>query len=312
LGRSKKYGRKLNGVLVVNKAKGASSNHVLQRAKRLFFANKAGHTGALDPLATGVLPVCFGDSTKFSQYLLDADKRYISEFCLGVTTDTADVDGKVLVETDASAITESDVLQAMDSYRGDIEQVPPMYSALKKDGQPLYKLARAGIEVERKARPVTLYEYELLEFEAGARARAKVRVHCSKGTYIRSLAADLGEDLGVGGHVTTLHRTQTGAFSEDDAFHLDDLEKERGEEDAEVLDHHLLAVDAPIADMAKIDLDMNAGHYFSHGNPVMDLQVYKLGNEGDSLRVFDEDGKFLGVGEITDDGRVAPRRLIAS
>ncbi len=311
MGRSKKFGRKLDGVLIVNKPQGASSNGVLQRTKRLFFANKAGHTGALDPLATGVLPICFGESTKFSQYLLEADKGYISTFSLGVITDTADSDGQVLHRKDASKLTQSDVLKAMEKYCGDILQIPPMYSALKKDGQPLYKLARAGIEVERKPRPVTLFEYELLDFISGEVTEIKVRVKCTKGTYIRSLAADLGDDLGVGGHVSALHRTHTGDFSDANALDLDDLEEERGEGQAESLDHHLLPMDAPIADMPLIDLDINSSHYFSHGNPVMDLQVYKLGDEGDSLRVFSDDGKFLGVGEITDDGRVAPKRLVA-
>lgn len=312
MGRSKKYGRRLDGVLLVNKPKGLSSNHALQRAKRLFFANKAGHTGALDPLATGVLPVCFGESTKFSQYLLNADKSYISEFSLGISTASADADGEILSQSDASMITESEVLKAIEKYRGDITQIPPMYSALKKDGQPLYKLARAGIEVERKARPVTIFEYELISFEPGAIAKMKVLVHCSKGTYIRSLAADLGEDLGVGAHVSSLHRVKTGEFSEESAVCLDELESERGEQNAEVLDHYLLPIDAPITSMPKLELEPGSSHYFSMGNPVMDLRVYRLGNEGDNLRVFDEDSRFLGVGQITDDGCVAPKRLIAN
>jgi len=177
----------------------------LQRAKRLFFANKAGHTGALDPLATGVLPLCFGEATKFSQYLLDAD-------------------------------TQADVEQAMASFRGDIAQVPPMYSALKKDGQPLYKLARKGIEVERKARNVTIFDYQLLDFVAGDQPQAKVLIHCTKGTYVRSLAADLGEALGVGAHVADLHREKAGPFENAQALDLTALEQERGDDRAEVLD----------------------------------------------------------------------------
>lgn len=312
MGRSRKYGRALDGVLIVNKPAGASSNGVLQRAKRLFNANKAGHTGALDPLATGVLPICFGESTKFSQYLLDSDKGYSATFTLGITTDSADSDGNELVRTDASQITESDVLAAMQKYLGDILQVPPMYSALKLNGQPLYKLARAGVEVERAPRPVTIFEYQLVRFVPGVVAFVDVHVLCSKGTYIRSLAADLGDDLGIGGHVSRLHRTQTADFFDDQAVNLDELEAERGEGIADVLDKYLLAVDAPISDFPQITLEANTSHYFRMGQTVMDSEVYRVAEEGDTVRVFDENDKFLGVGEVTDDGRVAPKRLVAN
>lgn len=311
MGRSKRFGRKLNGVLVINKPAGLTSNAVLQRAKRLFYANKAGHTGALDPLATGVLPLCFGESTKFSQYLLDSDKEYISTFEFGSTTDTADSDGEVIAEQDASSLTKTQVKKAMQAYEGDIAQVPPMYSAIKQNGQPLYKLARAGVEVERAPRDVCIFEYELLEFTPGVKACAKVRILCSKGTYVRSLAADLGDDLGVGAHVKTLHRSMAGPFSDEQAYDLDKLEAERGEAQAEVLDHYLLSIDAPVADLPAITIDDNAGFYFSRGNPVMDTKVYQLGDEGDTLRVFQESGAFLGLAEITDDGCVAPKRLMA-
>jgi len=310
VGRRRKFGRKIDGVLLVNKPSGETSNAVLQRAKRLFFANKAGHTGALDPLATGVLPLCFGEATKFSQFLLDADKVYVSEFQLGVTSDTADSDGEVLQETNASHITQSDVENVISSFRGDIDQVPPMYSALKKDGQPLYKLARQGIEVERKARRVTIFEYCILDFCAGEHPIVKVRVHCTKGTYIRSLAADLGEALGVGGRVVSLHREQAGAFKDEDALCLDALEEERGEERAETLDSHLLSMDAPVASLPKIVLQDDSAYYFGQGNPVMDLEVYQIGKEGDTVRVFEESDRFLGLAEITDDGCLAPKRLV--
>jgi len=308
--RRRNCGRKRNGVLLVNKPAGESSNAVLQRAKRLFFANKAGHTGALDPLATGVLPLCFGEATKFSQYLLDADKAYVAEFELGVTSDTADVDGKELQRTNAAHITELQVLEAMSAFTGEIDQVPPMYSALKKDGQPLYKLARQGIEVERKARRVTIFEYRLLEFRAGDFPVVKVRVHCSKGTYVRSLAADLGENLGVGGRVISLHREQAGEFKNCDAFTLDELEQERGDNRAECLDHHLLPMDAPVARIPKMSLSEDSAFYFGRGNPVMDLEVYQIGKEGDTVRVFDESDRFLGLAEITGDGCLAPKRLV--
>ncbi len=310
MGRRRKFGRQLNGVLLVNKPEGESSNAVLQRAKRLLFANKAGHTGALDPLATGVLPLCFGEATKFSQYLLDADKVYVSEFEFGVTTDSADADGEVLHRVDCSHLTRSSVEEGMASFRGDIEQIPPMYSALKKDGQPLYKLARKGIEVEREARNVTIFEYRLLDFHAGENARAKVLIHCSKGTYVRSLAADLGDMLGVGAHVASLHRQKAGPFDSDQACDLDELEQERGEDRAEVLDHHLLPLDSAVSGLPLIEISEDSAFYFGRGNPVMDLGVYQIGDEGDTVRVFEESGRFLGLAEITDDGCLAPKRLV--
>ncbi|WP_370979968.1 tRNA pseudouridine(55) synthase TruB [Agaribacterium sp. ZY112] len=310
MGRRRKFGRKLDGVLVINKPAGVTSNGILQRAKRLFFANKAGHTGALDPLATGVLPLCFGEATKFSQYLLDADKAYRSIFELGVVSDTADADGDILQETSAAQITQAAVEEAMQAFRGEIDQVPPMYSALKVNGQPLYKLARQGIEVERKARTVTIHSYELLSFEAGERAYVEVEIHCTKGTYVRSLAADLGEVLGVGARVKTLHRIQSGAFDESQALDLDELEAERGEQLAEVLDYHLQPMDAPVASLPKIDLDEDGAFYFGRGQRLMDIRVYQIGDEGDTVRVFEESGRFLGLAQITDDGCLAPKRLV--
>lgn len=310
MGRRRKFGRPVHGVILIDKAPGMTSNDVVQKCKRLFFAEKAGHTGALDPLATGVLPICLGEATKFSQYLLDSDKIYESEFRFGLTTDTCDSDGEVLEESDPSAITESLIEAAMEKYRGDIEQVPPMYSALKKDGQPLYKLAREGKEVEREARPVTIYSYELLEFTPGSEAMAKVRIHCSKGTYVRSLAQDLGADLGVGAHVAKLRRVKTANFEIGDARTLESLEAQRGEERAEVLDELLLGVDAPVQNLAEITLDDDSAYYFGRGQAVMDAQVYRIGAEGDTVRVFREPGEFLGLGEITDDGRVSPKRLV--
>ncbi|WP_226663156.1 tRNA pseudouridine(55) synthase TruB [Microbulbifer aggregans] len=310
MGRRPKWGRQVDGVLLLNKPTGISANDALQKAKRLFFANRAGHTGALDPLATGVLPICFGEATKFSQYLLDADKRYRSTFCLGMTTESGDADGNVIATSDASGITEQQVRDAMAAFRGTISQVPSMYSALKHKGQPLYKLARQGIEVEREPRKVEIYSYELLNFVPGTNPRAEIEVHCSKGTYVRSLAEDLGKALGVGAFVEKLHRSAAGPYEEADAITLEELTEERGEDRAEVLDHHLLPMDSPASGLPKMILNDDTGYYLRQGQPVMDLQVYRLGDEGDMVRLFLESGEFLGVGEITDDGRVAPRRLV--
>ncbi|AWF82541.1 tRNA pseudouridine(55) synthase TruB [Microbulbifer sp. EKSA008] len=312
MGRRPKWGRPVHGVLLLNKPAGITANDALQKAKRLFFANRAGHTGALDPLATGVLPICFGEATKFSQYLLDADKRYRSTFVFGMTTASGDADGDVLETKDASGLTEEAVLKAMEAFRGPIKQVPSMYSALKHKGQPLYKLARQGLEVEREAREVEIFEFELLSFTPGAQPRAEVEVHCSKGTYIRSIAEDLGQALGVGAYVEELHRSAAGPYVEADSVTLDELTAERGEGMAEELDHHLLSVDSPASSLPKLTLPDESGYYVRQGQPVMDLQVYRIGEEGDMVRLFLENGDFLGVGEITDDGCVAPRRLVSS
>lgn len=310
MGRKRKYGRGVHGVLVLNKPADFTSNVALQRAKRLFYANKAGHTGSLDPLATGVLPICFGEATKFSQYLLDADKAYLSTFRLGVATSTADCEGEITSSIDASEVEGSDVEAALEQFRGDILQVPPMVSALKYQGQPLYKLARQGIEVERPPRPVCIYSLEMVDFRPGVVAEVDVAVTCSKGTYIRSIAHDLGQSLGVGGHVARLHRTQAAGFNESQAISLEDLELERGDLTAEVLDHHLLPVDSALRDMPIIDLDSTSAHYFRQGQAIMDLRVYRLGEQGDTVRVCQTEGQFLGLGEITDDGCVAPRRVM--
>lgn len=312
MGRRRKNGRLINGVLVLNKASGMSSNHALQQAKRLFFANKAGHTGALDPLATGVLPLCFGESTKFSQYLLDADKSYRSTFRLGLSTDSCDSDGQVVAREDASQITSEQIEAALGAYRGDILQVPPMFSALKYQGKPLYKLAREGVEIEREARPVTLYALELLAFRPGPIAEIDIHMACSKGTYVRSIAQDLGRDLGCGAHVSALHRTQAGPFTEEQAVTLETLLEERGDGEPENLDHYLLQIDAPVAQLPELILDASSSFYFTQGQAVMDLKVYRLGDQGDTVRVRRDDGVFLGLGEITDDGCIAPRRLVAN
>lgn len=311
MGRRRKFGRELDGVVVVDKPAGVTSNAVLQRAKRLFFANKAGHTGSLDPLATGVLPLCFGEATKYSQYLLESDKSYLSTFRLGQTTDTGDAEGEIISTADASKISSKQIEKVISRFRGAIEQLPPMYSALKKNGQPLYRYARQGIEVERDKRPVTIYEYELLAFKAGTVAEVEVKVTCSKGTYIRSLAEDLGQELGVGGHVAKLRRTQAGSFLESQAVCLDDLEQERGAGPAEVLDHYLLPVDAPVSELAKLTIDDSSGFYFGRGQAVMVSGAYRIAEEGDTVRVFLESGGFLGTGQITDEGTVAPKRLVS-
>lgn len=310
MARKRNSGRSVHGVLVLNKPAGMTSNAALQQAKRIFHANKAGHTGSLDPLATGVLPICFGEATKFSQFLLNADKRYLSTFRLGVITSTADSEGETIAEADASSVERAEVERVLQMFLGDIEQVPPMVSALKHNGQPLYKLARAGVEVERKARPVCIYQLALLDFRPGRVAEVDVEVHCSKGTYIRSIASDLGDALGVGGHVSALHRTEASIYHQSQAVSLEALIDERNDGSADVLDHHLLPVDSALHDFPKLALDASSSHYFCQGQAITDARVYRLGDQGDTVRVCQEGGEFLGIGEITDDGRIAPRRII--
>lgn len=314
---ARRKGRPVDGVLLLNKPAGMTSNRALQIAKRLFFVEKAGHTGALDPLATGVLPLCFGEATKFSQFLLDADKRYRSTFRLGVTMTTSDADGEMIAQKPTAAITRAQVETELSKFVGDILQVPSMYSALKHQGQPLYKMARQGIEIERQPRPITVYGIEILDFRAGDEAEVDVDIRCSKGTYIRSIAEDLGFALGCGAHVKTLHRSAAGLFGENQCVTPEQLEAafELGGYDA--LDALLLSADAPVATLPAIYLPESSAHYFRLGNPVMDSQVYRIGAQGDIVRVFCTETEqsaqqFLGLGEITDDGRVAPKRIIAN
>ncbi len=322
---ARRKGRPVDGVLLLNKPAGMTSNHALQRAKRLFFVEKAGHTGALDPLATGVLPLCFGEATKFSQFLLDADKGYRTCIQLGVATDTCDADGEVIAQASAVAVTREQIEAALQPLLGDILQVPPMYSALKLNGQPLYKMARQGVEVERAPRPVTIHKIELLAFRPGEKAEVELDILCSKGTYIRSIAVDLGNALGCGAHVKTLHRSLAGVFDENQCVTLDELqaefEKLQTEHDDEMayatLDKHLLGADAPVASLPKVDLAANSAYYFRLGNPVMHPQIYRIAPQAAIVRVFcaeaDQSPRaFLGLGEITDDGRVAPKRIIAN
>mgnify|MGYP001095612677 FL=1 len=304
----RRRGRAVDGVLVLDKPQGLSSNHALQRAKRLFDAAKAGHTGSLDPLATGVLPLCFGEATKFSQYLLDADKGYRSTFLLGVGTDTADAEGEENARSSAAAITETALRKAMDTLTGEIDQVPPMYSALKRDGQPLYKLARQGIEVERKARRVCINRFDLLSFEPGEVAKVTVDILCTKGTYIRSLAEDLGAALSVPAHVSVLRRTQAGPFTLADAVTLDVLNDAAEKGDIISLDSHLCSIELVLSHLPRLVLGESAGYYLLQGQAVLVPNAPQNG----MVRLANVEGQFLGVGEMMDDGRVAPRRIIAN
>jgi tRNA pseudouridine55 synthase len=311
-------------VLLLNKDTGITSNTALQKVKRLFNAKRAGHTGSLDPLATGVLPICFGEATKFSQHLLDADKRYLSTYRLGVRTDTSDCDGEIIERRNAAHITREMIEAALPEFRGDITQVPSIYSALKFQGKPLYKWAREGVELPpeaRKSRSLTIYDYQIVDFRpAGANLNSNadedsycpevdVMVHCSKGTYIRTLAEDLGEQLGCGAHVIRLHRQAAGPFTDAKAINLATLVAARGESDAQLLDHYLEPMDATIQDIPRVEVTDDMGIYFNQGQPIMSVEAYRLAKEGGMVRVCLENGRFLGVGELND-GNIAPKRIV--
>jgi tRNA pseudouridine55 synthase len=304
----RRRGRLIDGILLLDKPIGMSSNQALQRAKRLFDAAKAGHTGSLDPLATGVLPLCFGEATKFSQYLLDADKAYKSTFILGTSTTTGDAEGEVIADCNAAHIEQADVERALDAFRGEIDQIPSMYSALKHEGQPLYKLARKGIEIERKSRRVVIKRLDVCAYRPADKPEVDVYIECTKGTYVRSLAEDLGAALKCGGHVSALRRTQAGPFSIDNCVTLAALEALQEGGEIAVMDELLLPADASIDDMPLVSLSESAGFYLKQGQPVLVSNAPRSG----MVRVALEDGEFLGVGEILDDGRIAPRRLIVT
>ena len=301
-------GRPVDGILLLDKPLGVSSNHALQSVKRLYEAAKAGHTGSLDPLATGVLPLCFGEATKFSQYLLDADKAYESTFVLGTVTDTGDAEGRVLEDKDASGVTESDVITALQAFKGDIEQIPSMFSAIKQGGQPLYKLARKGLEVERKPRSVVIKTLQLRAFRGGERPEADIYLECSKGTYVRSLAEDLGRAIGCGAFVSALRRTRAGPFGIEDSMTLSALKALKGTGESGQLDTLLLPTDAALGALPLVSLSESSGFYMRQGQPVM----VSNGPRNGIVRVALDSGEFLGVGEMLDDGRVAPRRLIVT
>jgi tRNA pseudouridine55 synthase len=295
--RMKRAWRRIDGFLLLDKPPGMSSNAALQAARRLFSAARAGHTGTLDPLATGLLPLCFGEATKFSSDLLAAGKTYEAEVCFGVTTATGDAEGEVLerktVDFDLPALE-----TALMKFRGRITQVPPMYSALKRDGQPLYRLARQGVTVEREAREIDIAELTLLDFSPG---RCRLRVACGKGTYIRTLAEDIGRALGCGAHLAALRRVAVGSASIAQAVTLDALDALPEEE----RNHRLLPLDAFLQDLPEITLDETQGRRFMHGNPVA---VTNKATE--KCRVYVQGG-LLGVACVDASGIAYPKRLVA-
>ena len=300
MSRPRKRGRDIDGVFLLDKPQGMSSNDIMQKVKRVFQANKAGHTGALDPLATGMLPICLGEATKFSQFLLDADKRYVVTAKLGERTDTSDAEGQV-VETRPVNVETSQILTALEQFRGDILQVPTMFSALKHNGKPLYEYARAGITVEREARPITIFELNFIEYQAPF---LTLEVHCSKGTYIRTLVDDLGEVLGCGAQVTVLRRTAVADYPTEKMMTWDALQAlaEQGD-----LDQHLLPIDTAVSKLPALKLNAEQSKGIGFGQRVKFANEAKLRGQ---VRLFSDKNIFLGVALIDDNNVIRPQRLI--
>ncbi len=297
MGKSRQ-GLPVDGILLLDKPEGLSSNQALQQAKRLLNARKAGHTGSLDPVATGLLLLCFGETTKISSLFLGADKSYRVGIRLGTTTDTGDCTGEVVAEAPVQ-VSNCRLAEVLDSYRGQSLQVPPMYSALKKDGRPLYKLARKGITVEREPRPVTVYSLEQEEYSG---TLLTLSVRCSRGFYIRTLAEDIGRDLGCGGHVEHLRRTGIGDFSINQAVTLEHLESIPTPRDRGTV---LLPTDRGLAHLPELSLPESLARYLKLGRSVRAA----AGLDPGLVRLYVDSGGFLGLGEVTQDQRVQPKRL---
>ena len=294
--------RNISGIVVLDKANGLSSNAALQEVKRLYEANKAGHAGSLDPLATGVLPVCLGEATKVSQFLLDSDKRYRARIKLGIRTDTGDSEGSIIERNEGIRVSREAIERALTKFKGEVEQVPPMHSAIKMNGVPLYKLARKGIAVEREPRLVTLYQICLVEF---VNSELELEISCSKGTYIRTIADDLGQELGCGAHVIELRRTQAGVFTEKDSISSEELALEKENRGLDKIDQFLIPMDRAIQDLPEVNLPSITASHVKNGQAVLVRHLPKNG----LVRMY-EDEQFIGIGSIDDDGKVAPKRLI--
>jgi len=298
--RHRQSGRSINGIVLLDKPLGLTSNQSLQTAKRIFKARKAGHTGSLDKQASGLLPLCFGEATKFSGYLLNADKRYRARIRLGITTSTGDAEGEIIKMVAADNITDKRVVEVLESFVGRIEQVPPMHSAIKHNGQRLYKLAHQGMVVERNPRPVTIHSIAYL---GRVESDIEIDISCSKGTYIRRLAEDVGNTLGCGGSVSALRRTGAGPYSAENMVDLDTLARlsERGE-----LSSVLMPLESAVESLPAVRLSSDSAYYLTQGQAVMVPHAPTNGY----VRIFLKGSSFIGIGVVLDDGRVAPKRLV--
>lgn len=298
-------GRCVNGVLLLDKPAGITSNAALQRVKSIYFAKKAGHTGSLDPLATGMLPLCFGEATKFSQFLLDSDKKYIVKAKLGEITNTSDADGEIIETREIKDVSEAKLLQLIETFKGVQSQVPSMFSALKHQGVPLYKLAREGIEVERKPREINVYDMQLLNLSSDS---FELSIHCSKGTYVRNLVEDIGNQLGCGAHVAALRRTSAGCYDAAQMIPMEQLEELFEQKNWDALNDLLLPMDSIVSGYPEVLLTETATFYLMRGQSVL---IPKSPQSG-LLRLRDNNNQFIGVGEVQDDGKIAPKRLTST
>lgn len=304
MARPSKRGRDLDGIFLLDKPQGMSSNDIMQKVKRLFQANKAGHTGALDPLATGMLPICFGEATKFSQFLLDANKRYLVTAKLGERTDTSDAEGQI-VSARPVTVNLTQILTALEQFRGEIMQVPTMFSALKHQGKPLYEYARAGITVEREARPIHIFALELVDYQA---PYLTLSVHCSKGTYIRTLVDDLGEYLACGAHVTMLRRTAVADYPHQAMLSWQDLQQMATEKPLTELDQYLLPMDTAVASLPALQLDEQQSKAIGFGQRIKFDNPQQLQGQ---VRLFAQASQqFLGVATIDQYNVIRPQRLV--
>ncbi len=302
MNRRRRSGRDVNGIVLLDKPAGLTSNQALQAVKRLFNARKAGHTGSLDPIATGLLPVCLGEATKICGFLLDANKHYQVRARLGERTNTGDIEGEVLETRPVPQISDKELRRALKKLTGTLQQVPPMYSAIKHEGERLYKLARQGIEVERKPRQVTVFQFELQDRHGPD--ELEIFVVCSKGTYVRTLVDDLGEILGCGAQVLALRRAGVEPFDAPRMHTLEELEA-LAADGVEALDKAILPTDSALAEWPAVALDPDSSFYLRRGQPVLVPRTPREGN----VRLYAADGRFLGVGHVLEDGRVAPQRL---
>ena len=303
MSKPRKRGRDIHGVFLLDKPQGMSSNDIMQKVKRIFQANKAGHTGALDPLATGMLPICLGEATKFSQFLLDADKRYLVTAKLGERTDTSDAEGQI-VETREVKVKTPEILTALEQFRGDILQVPTMFSALKHNGKPLYEYARQGITVEREARPITIFELNFIEYNA---PYLTLEVHCSKGTYIRTLVDDLGEVLGCGAHVTMLRRTAVADYPTEKMLDWHALQSLAEPQDLSLLDALLLPMDTAVTKLPALTLNESQTQGIGFGQRIKFDNPNSLQGQ---VRLFSHENRFLGVAVIDENNVIRPQRLV--
>ncbi|MES9825145.1 MAG: tRNA pseudouridine(55) synthase TruB [Candidatus Thiodiazotropha endolucinida] len=303
MGRRRNRGRNISGVLLLDKPKGMTSNKALQEVKFLYKAAKAGHTGSLDPLATGLLPICFGEATKLSAFLLDADKHYRVRVRLGETRTTADAEGEVIERVDPSGVTEAMLRDVLADFLGEQQQLPPMYSAIKHQGERLYKLARKGVEVEREPRTIRIHSLQLIDFSL---PEFEMDVHCSKGTYVRTLAEDIGKQLGCGAYVSGLRRTGVGPYDDQSMITLNEVQHAFSEKLFKEMDDWLLPLESALAEWPQVDLTADAAFYMRQGQPILVPNAPTSG----WVRLYTNETDFLGVGQVLDDGRVAPKRLM--